>query len=243
MFYLGKGVESVISHAQNLKQKTFKQIRPEASPIPSIDGILPPEKVRGLIQIGLEKVVLPAVSNFGDKSVLEISDGSAGFAGRIKEGGAAIAVHVNIGRALPDQSIPRGIYEVIGSITALPFEDGFFDIVIANLVTPNQGDISRAIREIARVITFGGGAVIVDLHPFGNFAKKGGLRLRPRESIIRGVEDYYKICKVAGLRLNSVREAFIDETTRQLFETDDEIYSFRLLKDTPLLISLAVERR
>jgi ubiquinone/menaquinone biosynthesis C-methylase UbiE len=52
----------------------------------------------------------------------------------------------------------------------LPFEDGTFDAVVAEKLLMHVAPISRAIREMARVLTVGGRLVLVDYDPYSAFA-------------------------------------------------------------------------
>lgn len=243
MLKLGRAVESIIGHAK--KAKVSVAPSHTIQPILAIESQLSMQKVRELISAGADRVVKTAIPNLVDKAVAELSDGPAVFASLMKERGASIVVHVDIGAsggAYLKDTIHQ-VHRIRASSKNVPFEDGFFDFAVANLATPAQGDIVKTVKEIGRLITVGGSAAIMDFHPFGNFAKKGGFRLRSIESMIRGVEDYYKICQTAGFNLVYIRESFIDETVRTLFMTDEEKYSFRSLKDTPFLIFLFVNKR
>jgi hypothetical protein len=87
-----------------------------------------------------------------------------------------------------------------------------------------------------------GEAIAVDFHPFGMFAKKGASRLKPIESTVKGLEDYYRICKTAGFRVINIREGLIDENLRPFFVTEAEKQSFRMIKESPLLIFLFLKK-
>jgi SAM-dependent methyltransferase len=59
----------------------------------------------------------------------------------------------------------RGLANVrvqIGAAEALPFADGSFDIVTVRTAPHHFADISRAVREMARVVRVGGRVVVVD---------------------------------------------------------------------------------
>ena len=53
---------------------------------------------------------------------------------------------------------------LIASVESLPFADAVFDVAVAGFVIRNVGDIPRGLREMRRVLHFGGRAVILDLH-------------------------------------------------------------------------------
>lgn len=241
---LGNGVEAVIGQAKKAKGTgTTKQI---VKPILAIESELALPKIKELMGVGVERIITPEIPNLVDKSALEISEGAARFTSFMKEKGAALAVHVDIGASAgsyPKDAYGAALYEVRGTARNIPFENGFFDFVIANLATSEQGDIVKVMQELYRILTLGGEATIVDFHPFGRFAKRGVGRLRSAESIVKGVEDYYKICRTIGFKVNNIKEAFFDETVRNLFESQEEKSSFRSVKDTPFLIFLFVSKK
>jgi len=245
MLGLGRAVEFVIGHARKARVKVGTASSDSLQPILAVEGQLTIQKVRELISAGADRIVKPVIPVLVDKAAAELCDGPPVFVGLMKERGASIAVHVDIsasGGAYPKDEGTRS-HRIRAAVRNMPFEDGFFDFIVANLATPLQDDIVKAVKEAGRVLTVGGNAVVIDFHPFGNFAKKGSFRLRSVKSIVRGVEDYYKICQTAGFSLVYIRELFIDETVRSLFATDGEKHAFRSLKDTPFLIFLMVNKK
>lgn len=244
MHVFGRVVEAVIGQAKKAKVSVVPAHGIE--PILAIEGQLPMAKIRELILVSIDRLVKPVIPNLVDKSSLEMTQGQMIFSNLMKEKGAAVSIHVDIGDSAgsyPKDVKSGNFHSIRASARSIPFEDGFFDFVVANLATSQQGDIVRVVKEIGRAVTLGGTAVIVDFHPFGRFAKKGSVRLKSIESIVRGVEDYYKICKNSGFSVDYVREAFIDETVRKLFVSPEEKSSFRSIKDTPFLIFLMVSKK
>lgn len=244
MVTLGHAVESIIGRAKRARVSVAPTHG--VQPILALESQLPMLKIKELIFVSVDRIIKPLIPNLIDKSALEVAEGQMRFGPLMKEKGAAISIHVDIGGSAgsyPKDSKVQGIYKITASPKSIPFEDCFFDFVVANLATSQQGDLVRSVKEIGRLITPGGQAVIVDFHPFGMFAKRGSVRLRSMESIVRGVEDYYKICKAAGFTLNYMREAFLDETVRASFVSPEEKSSFRSIKDTPFLIFLMVSKK
>jgi malonyl-CoA O-methyltransferase len=90
----------------------------------------------------------------------------------------------------------------------LPFRDGTFELVVLGLVAEHVGDLARALREVARVLTPGGRCVLSALHPErtaeGQRARfidpQTGLR-RPIATIHRTTGEYLATAHTAGLRL------------------------------------------
>ena len=65
--------------------------------------------------------------------------------------------------------VPAGIHTRAGSMTELPFEDGFFDGAYATESLEHAVEIAQAVSEICRVVKPGGRIVIIDKN-----AKKWG---------------------------------------------------------------------
>lgn len=238
----GHLVEQVINRAEKLGGN-LKGGSLSTQPVLSLEGQISIPKLKELLNSTAEKVIVPAIPGLVDKTALEIREGQSVFAKFFKEKGASVATHVDMaGSAGAYAKGGSGINSLRSASTRLPFEDGFFDYVAALYSNQYQGDIVKAVKEFARVLSIAGDGIIVDFHPFGMYAKRGSLRLKPTESTIRGVEDYYRLCKSAGLRITSIRESFLDEELRPMFETEGEKAAFRMVKDTPLLIYLFVKK-
>jgi malonyl-CoA O-methyltransferase len=58
--------------------------------------------------------------------------------------------------------VPEGIHAQCGSMTALPFEDGFFDSAYATESLEHAVEIDQAVAEICRVVKPGGRIAIID---------------------------------------------------------------------------------
>lgn len=245
MSKFGGLVESVIGHAKKAKVSVKKPAE-TVEPILALESQLSILKLKELTMVGVDRIVKGLVPNLIDKTALEMCDGEMKFSQLMKEKGSSLTIHADIassGGSYPKESQIQGVYSVRAEVRNIPFEDGFFDFVVANLATSSQGDVFKAIKEVGRLVTIGGNAIIVDFHPFGRFAKRGSVRLRSMESVVRGVEDYYKIAQASGFSISYLREAFFDETTRTHFQTPEEKSTFRSIKDTPFLIFLIANKR
>jgi SAM-dependent methyltransferase len=239
---VGGAIEKAIGHAERLSEG-LKKGSTFAQPVLSLEGQLPLPKIKEIISQTVDKFVVPVVPGLVDKTSLEIREGASSLAKVFNEKGSSVAVHIDIGASGGSYGKPEArLISLRSESSRLPFEDGFFDVVVANLATQYQGDIVKATRELSRVLSISGEATIVDFHPFGQYAQWGNVRLRPVESTIRGIEDYYKLCKTSQLRIIGIREAFFDEALRPCFVTEGEKSAFRMLKDTPLLIFLQVKK-
>ena len=58
--------------------------------------------------------------------------------------------------------MPEGIHTRAGSMTELPFEDGFFDAAYATESLEHAVEIEKAVSEICRVVKPGGRIAIID---------------------------------------------------------------------------------
>jgi ubiquinone/menaquinone biosynthesis C-methylase UbiE len=58
--------------------------------------------------------------------------------------------------------VPEGIHTRAGSMTELPFEDGFFDGAYATESLEHAVEIEKAVSEICRVVKPGGRIAIID---------------------------------------------------------------------------------
>jgi len=58
--------------------------------------------------------------------------------------------------------VPAGIHTRAGSMTELPFEDGFFDAAYATESLEHAVEIERAVAEICRVVKPGGRIAVID---------------------------------------------------------------------------------
>jgi hypothetical protein len=201
-----------------------------------LESQLPPSKINEIINFATEQVYTAKIPNLEGMTTLEIGDGPPLFTQKFLQQQARVAINANIGKTPPhvQGDMSRG-FVVNTSAGNTPFEEGFFDYIAARLSTSLQGDITKTIKEISRIITSGGQGVIIDFHPFGLYAKRGSNRLHSTESTISGIGDYYKIFRNYNLRVIDLKEAFIDETYRSLFKEVD-IQSYRNIKGTPILV-------
>ncbi len=240
---VGHAVERVIGQARKAKQSVG--VSGGMQPILALESQIQMPKLKDLILRATSRAVEQFVPMVGGKPAIELCEGPGVFAELLKERGASQVIHVDIGGAMFEAGLAHrisGIYEVRAQVKKIPFEDNYFQLALACLTTSYQGEFIKAAKEIGRLVTPGGDAIFTDFHPFGLYAKKGSVRIRPREANIRGLEDYYKICKVAGFRVADVREVFIDEAMRPYFTTPDEKAAFKNIKETPLLICLFAKK-
>jgi len=234
----GNFLERAIGHAQKAKAQVGQ--RGGVQPILSLESILGVNKISELVNASVERYVTPAVPELSGHAAMDLGEGPPQLLARFTEREARLSLGFEIGGGSQgQQGDAKTGYIVRGKAQNVPIADNFFDYVALRLATPLQGDILRVVKEAGRVLAPGGQGVLIDYHPYGMFAKKGPDRLRAIESSIRGIEDYYRICRTAGLRVVDVREAFIDENARNMF-TDEAQAAFRTVKGSPLTVILFI---
>lgn len=235
---LGRVVERTINRAKTTRVQVNS--RSGVQPILSLESQLNLSRIRDLIDASVQKVTADAIPDLKESAALEVGEGPAAYVARLLNCRAKIAIGVEIGGGSVGRQgdTSRG-FVLRGQLSRLPFNDNSFGYFLARLATPFTGDFQRAAKELGRILVPGGQGVIVDYHPFGLYAKRGANRIRPVDSGVHKFEDYYQLCRQAGMRIIDVREAFVDENLRQTFR-EEEIQAYRNLKGTPLLIFIFV---
>ncbi len=238
MTALGHFVEKVIGKAQ----KTVAQVesRGGVQPMLSLESQLAMDRIMDLIEESAGRIISSSIPELTGQATLEVGEAPVLHLPKLLGLQADIAIGVEIGGRFSEQQgdVSRGLI-IHAKPSRLPFANQKFSYIIGRLATPHQGDVAGAISEIGRVLAPGGRGMIIDYHPFGLYAKRGGHRMRSVESNIRKIEEYYHLCRKADLRVVDLREAFIDESMRSLFK-EDEIPAYRSLKGTPLLVFLFI---
>lgn len=135
---------------------------------------------------------------------------------------------------------PQGEY-VEADAAAQPFEDGSADLAITFMSLMDMDDMAGAVREIGRVLEFGGRLVVAVVHPInsaGQFVPRNGvddapfviesyLDRRPYSdhlerdgiemtfhSLHFTLEDYSRALEAAGFLVERVQELYDDENPR-----------------------------
>ncbi len=238
--FLGNLIERVVGKAKQAKEGLDKKAG--IQPILSLESRLPVLKLKQLIDLMGERFVLSAIPSLAEKTVLEVGEGSLKFQKLILDKKPKVFCGVSVGESgkLPQSGMP---FVLKGSFKSIPFEEAFFDWALCRLASPLQGDVISSIKELGRVLAPEGEGFLLDYHPFGLYAKGGKERLRSVQSTIRGVEDYFKMAKMAGLAVTDLHEGFIDDTLRNQFTLPDEMSAFREIKGTPLVLFLRVMKQ
>ncbi len=107
---------------------------------------------------------------------------------RVLKDMCAEAVAVNIYfQVVTGAPVPDWPLRVLADMNHLPFEDGYFDLVVCSATLHHSSDIPGALAEIARVLRPGGRALVVN-EPVAGFAKGlGGGQGHDRNHLIHEV--------------------------------------------------------
>ncbi len=240
--FLGRVVEKLVGQAKKAKEKVGTETS-GLHPIMALESRLSLAKIRQLIDLVGDRFMMQTLPPLREKTVLELGENPLRFQKTILEKKPKVFCGMVVDDNLPTLLAPASSLVLKGNLKSIPFENDFFDCVVAHIATPHQGDVVSAFKEIGRVLVPGGTGFILDYHPFGLYAKSGTGRMRSIQATIRGLEDYYKMCRVASLSITDMHEGFIDDTLRNQFAASEEMNAFREIKGTPLVLFLQVTKK
>jgi len=238
MVAVGRVVENLIGKAKQARVQV--ESRGGVQPLLSLESQLTAARIHELVEAATQLVMANALPDLTDQTALEVGQGHPLYGPRMLGLKAQAAIGVEIsGDESAVQGDPSRGFVLRAQASRLPFASNRFAYILGRLATTSQGDMVRVVHELGRVLAPGGQGVIVDYHPYGLYARRGTHRLRPAESNIRKIEDYYRLCKLAGIRVVDLKESLIEEDMRPLFK-ENEISAYRSLKGTPFLVFVFV---
>lgn len=224
---------------QAKKAKKTVEAKGGLVPLLSLESRLAAPKLKTLIERLGERFVPGALPDLQNKTVLEAGEWPLYFKSSIQAKKPKLFFGAMVGHGDQTHILQsESPFLVQAAFKSMPFEDQFFDCVVCRLATPAQGDVVGVFKEVGRILAPEGCALVLDFHPFGWYAKSGSTRFRSVQTTIRGLEDYYKMSRMAGLQILEAREGFFDDTLRNQFTTPAEMSVFREIKGTPLVLFL-----
>ena len=116
-----------------------------------------------------QDVAFDEVMGMDPRRVLDVGCGRGEFAERLLEAGVEV-VAVDQSERMVDLTRARGVDARLGDAQALPFEDGEFDVVVANFMLYHVPDVGLALSEAARVLQ-GGGRLVAATNGVGQLAE------------------------------------------------------------------------
>lgn len=138
----------------------------------------------------VDDLEIDIVRRYGEgRDVLECGCGTGLLLERIR-GFARVAKGIDLSPRMLDRARVRGLDVAEGSVTAMPFEDGTFDVTCSFKVLAHVPDLGGALREMVRV-TKPGGIVLAELYnPYSlrglakRLAPAGKISDRTKESAV-----------------------------------------------------------
>lgn len=108
------------------------------------------------------KLILEHLGDLAGKRVLDAGCGKGRFARIVRERSPEAEIWgLDISEEML-RYVPEGIHTRAGSMTALPFEDGYFDAAYATESLEHAVEIETAVAEICRVVKPGGRIAVID---------------------------------------------------------------------------------
>jgi ubiquinone/menaquinone biosynthesis C-methylase UbiE len=178
-----------------------------------------------------EPVVLALIGDVAGLDVLDAACGTGRYALLLAEAGARVSgldgseemlAHARRKAAARDVALDLRT----GDLSALPFEDESFDLVLSALALCHVPDLSPVMAEFARVLRHGGRLIISDFHPFCLLIGWRTAFDRPEarywiENHLNLTEAYVRALLANGFELTDLRESVVDERVAGVLSEHD----------------------
>jgi ubiquinone/menaquinone biosynthesis C-methylase UbiE len=115
------------------------------------------------LMVAEQRAMLDRMPVLQGRTVLDLACGTGRYADIARRAGAAICVGVDFSTAMLERA--RIDTRIRADMTCLPFASAVFDVVLSGLALGHATDISRCLREVARVLRPGGVLLYSDFHP------------------------------------------------------------------------------
>jgi len=196
-----------------------------------------------------EPITLELIGEVADLDVLDAACGTGRYALRLAEAGARVCgvdaseeMLAHAKRKAAEQRLDVDLK--LGELSALPFADAQFDLVISALAFCHLRDLQPAVSEIARVLRPGGRVVISDFHPFCLLIGWRTAFDRPEarywiENHLNLTEAYVQALLSSGFALTDLRESVVDERVAGILSEHD----IERFGGWPAALVIAAERK
>ena len=178
------------------------------------------------------------------RRVLDLACGSGRYARLLAEEGATVLA---LDRSWQMLRQVRDATAVRGSMLALPFGSGSFEVVVCGLAVGHAPDLEAWMREVARVLAPGGMLVYSDFHPRAAAAghvrrfrdSQGGLHSVPHH--LHDVEAHRRAAAAAGLTIEAMDEVRVGIDLREAFPGSAGFY--RRWHGLPVVLAIRAVNR
>lgn len=229
------------------EKKPRPKPKPEVEEITAarhVAGGLPVPKSRELFEVIQTREILPRLPDeFAGKMVAHLLFSGTPFTSLLREKGAGKILVGYIGRFRSRQVASGMELRFRTSADRIPLKEWCCRFALLSAPTVPTTPIGRLIRELGRIIEPGGGAALVDWHPY-SAAVRNTIAERPVQDGTEGIgiEKYFKAFKDAGLIVTQVKEAFVDGSFRKLMETKDDQIWYKEHRREPYAIVFFVKK-
>ena len=160
-----------------------------------------------------ERAMLQLLPTCAHQRVLDLGCGSGRYLRTLRAQGSRVAVGLDISPEMLARARSVGGGRLVrGDMSALPFADVSFDLVVSGLAVGHLPELVGFLREVARVTRRGGALVYSDLHPDG--ARAGWARtFRTADGSeyavphhVHSRSDHERASVAAGLEIDKIVE-------------------------------------
>lgn len=179
-----------------------------------------------------EGEIPPEIPELAGKKALEFSPSLRPLSRLLQNKGARFTARLG---SKGDREAEKDSCFVLSHWEALPFLDGAWDffLIRASLL---KGDVTRLLREAARVLSPQGMILFTDIHPHSPILPRDLPKGAGGDEERRGLERAFKGFREAGFSVQRVRETFFEGPLRKFFVSAGEKKILEGLKKTPFLI-------
>ena len=186
-----------------------------------------------------------------DMADMLLLDAGCGTGRRLHDCGARFAIGIDNSPEMlaagGDTSGRRGFRTIVGDVRALPFADGWFDVVWCRLVIGHVADCHAVYAELARVAAPGATVIVSDFHPA---AIAAGHRRSFRDNAVEiaiehhvhTLEKHLEAACAGGLTAPEIGEAPIGPPVRHFYARAGREALYREHLGLPVVLAIAFRR-